>query len=220
MGNFQPNESFRVTFGMKMELESRICDKVEQLFLRFGIKSVSMDDISQALGISKKTLYQMVPNKAGLITAILDRLLEEEHELVAELKGTAKDPIHELVLMAKHVASNLKRMSPAAIYDLKKYYVEEWQAIEQERSDLILRDIRNNLEKGMQQDLYRDDLDPDLLSQLYLRMATFIIDEKIFESPVSKREQLYSEFVKYHIRGISTSKGIRLLNKYEYLLNS
>lgn len=205
---------------MRMKLETRICTKVEQLFLRFGIKSVSMDDISQALGISKKTLYQVVPNKAGLIKTILKRFLEEENVRINELKGVAQDPIHELILIAKHVASILKRMSPVAIYDLKKYYVEEWRAMESERSNLILMDIKNNLQRGMLQNLYRDDLDSDLLANLYLRMATFITDEKAFETPASKREQMYGEFVKYHIRGISTPKGIRLLNKYEHLLNS
>lgn len=203
-----------------MKLEARICNKVEQLFLRFGIKSVSMDDISQALGISKKTLYQVVPNKAGLISAILSRVMADEVNQIKELKAEAKDPIHELVLMARHVRSLLKRMSPVAVYDLKKYYQEEWRAMETERSQIILKDIKNNLEKGMLENLYRDDLDPDLLADLYLRMATFITDEKVFERPESKREKLYGEFIKYHIRGISTPKGIRLLNKYENLLNT
>jgi AcrR family transcriptional regulator len=179
-----------------------------------------MDDISQALGISKKTLYQVVPNKAGLIRTILKRFLEEENVRINELKGEAQDPIHELILIAQHVSSILKRMSPVAIYDLKKYYVEEWRAMESERSNLILTDIKNNLQRGMLQNLYRDDLDSDLLANLYLRMATFITDEKVFETPASRREQMYGEFVKYHIRGISTSKGIRLLIKYEHLLNS
>lgn len=111
-------------------------------------------------------------------------------------------------------------MSPVAVYDLKKYYQEEWRAMETERSQIILKDIRNNLQKGMLENLYRDDLDPDLLADLYLRMATFITDEKVFERPESKREKLYGEFIKYHIRGISTPKGIRLLNKYENLLNT
>lgn len=208
------------TFAMKMKLEAKICNKVEQLFLRFGIKSVSMDDISHALGISKKTLYQIVPNKAELISTILGRVMADEVKLIEKLKEEAKDPIHELVLMAKHVTSLLKRVSPVAMYDLKKYYQDEWKAMESERSYLILNDIKNNLEKGMRENLYRDDLDPDLLADLYLRMATFITDEKVFERPESKREQLYNQFIKYHIRGISTTKGIRVLNKYENLLNS
>ena len=177
-----------------------------------------MDDISKALGISKKTLYQAVPNKAGLVRNVLDRFIQQEHAQIMEFKEMAKDPIHELVLMAKHVTLILMKLSPATIHDLKKYYVEQWQNMEAERSQMILQYIRNNLKKGMEQNIYRDDLDLDLLTDLYLRMATFISDEKIFERPAAQRVLLYIEFIKYHIRGIATPKGIKLYNKYEHLL--
>ena len=125
-----------------MKLDHKICIKVEQLFLRYGIKSVSMDDISRSLGISKKTLYQAVPNKAGLISRVLDRFMQDEYTQILELKEKSNDPIHELVLMAKHMTSILVKMSPVAIHDLKKYYIDQWQAMETERNEMILEDIR------------------------------------------------------------------------------
>ncbi len=210
--------------GSKKDIIGRIdlglCDRAEELFLRFGIKSVSMDDISHALSISKKTLYKLVPNKAGLVAKILARHIDEEREFARGIQGKAKDPVHELVLIAIHTTEILKKLSPTAIYDLKKYYPRQWNTMEKGRNKLILEAIKSNLEKGVLKDIYRKDLDTDLLSHLYLRMATFITDEKVFEQPSPGRLQLYNEFIKYHIRGIATQKGIRLLTKYEHLLSS
>ncbi|MDH3648366.1 MAG: TetR/AcrR family transcriptional regulator [Saprospiraceae bacterium] len=187
--------------------------------MRFGIKSVSMDDISRSLGISKKTLYQMTPSKEHLVGKILNNYLCEEKDQVADLKALAEDSIHEIVLIANHVTEMLKKLSPNTLYDLRKYYADHWQKMEAERHSMIYADIKHNLDEGIQQGLYRDDLDTDLLSTLYVRMATFIMDEKIVLSESGKKVKLYKEFIKYHIRGIATAHGIRLLNKYEYLLN-
>lgn len=200
-----------------MDRQQQIWRKVEQMFLRFGIKSVSMDDICRSVGISKKTLYQLVPNKSELIGQILDNHIREECLMVEDLEKKANDPIHAMVLISKYVAKIIMKMSPNTMYDLRKYYRETWKTFEKERNRIILQSIRDNLQQGITEGLYRTDLDPDLLSSLYLRMATFVTDENLEQTP-SRRVQLYVEFIRYHIRGISTDKGLETLDKYEDLL--
>lgn len=202
-----------------MDLTTKLLHRVTEMFLRFGIKSVSMDDISRDLGISKKTLYCMVPNKAKLVSDILHRFIEEEEAQVAVIDSQAKDPIHEMVLIAKHVTRMLKKLSPNTLYDLKKYYLEAWREMETSRNDMIFRNIKRNLETGIKHGLYRDDLNVDLLSTLYVRMATYIVDQKIMDITREQKINLYIEFIKYHIRGIATTKGMKVLKNYEHLLN-
>ena len=208
-----------LSLRLMMDLQTKMCTRVSQMFMRFGIKSVSMDDISRDLGISKKTLYALVPNKAELVATILYDWMQEEHRQIAAIKATAKDPIYELVLIAKHVTRMLKKISPTTMYDLRKYYRDVWRKMESSRDDMIFSNIKENLEEGIEASLYRDDLDIDLVTTLYVKMATYITDEKILDVARPKKLSLFIEFVKYHIRGIATKKGMRALEKYEHLLN-
>ena len=201
-----------------MDLYSKMWSRVSAMFLQFGIKSVSMDDISRDLGISKKTLYELVPNKHELVTKVLQEFMQEEHAQVEVIYHESTDPIHELVLIAKHVTKMLKKISPNTMYDLRKYYREAWRAIELERDKLIFDNIERNLRTGIKEGLYREDLDIDLVTTLYLKMATYITDEKILDVTNPKKISLYIEFVKYHIRGIATNTGMKTLQKYDHLL--
>ena len=204
---------------MPMDLQTKLCSRVAEMFLRFGIKSVSMDDISRDLGISKKTLYGLITNKKELVAKILENFMVEEHKQVDVIRVSAKDPIHELILIAKHVTKMLKKISPTTMYDLRKYYRDQWRSIEIEREEMINTDIKRNLKTGISKGVYRKDLDVDLLTTLYLNMATYIMDEKILDQPQPRKIKLYIEFIKYHIRGIATAKGIKTFQKYEHLLN-
>ncbi|MDH3244383.1 MAG: TetR/AcrR family transcriptional regulator [Saprospiraceae bacterium] len=201
-------------------MEAAYYRKIADMFMRFGIKSVSMDDISRSLGISKKTLYLFTASKQDLVGKILDNYLLEEKEQISAIKDKASDSIHELLLIANHVTEMLKKLSANTLYDLRKYYGEHWTKMESERHAMIYEDIKRNLDRGIEQGLYREDVDTDLLSTLYVRMATFIMDEKIVLKGSDKKVQLYREFIRYHIRGIATSKGIRLMNKYDHLLKN
>lgn len=193
-----------------------ISDRSELLFLRYGIKSISMDDICKDLGISKKTLYQHVGNKNELVKMVLFSTMEAQKAKVSDLKSKAKDPIEELLLFAKSVIEMLVQMSPTTMYDLRKYYRELWAEIDAERRQMIYEDISANLVEGKGQKIYREDIDIDLIASLYVRMSTFMFDQKAIDAPRSRKIELYYEFVKYHIRGIATQSGHDLLNQYEY----
>lgn len=175
-----------------------------------------MDDICRNLGISKKTLYQHVPNKSELVKAVLENKFEEHRQQVAEIHEEAKDPIEEVLLFARMVTDMLVQMSPSVVYDLQKYYRDLWQFLATNRHELIYQILFTNLEEGKNQGLYRNDIDTDLIASLYVRMSTFMFDQKAIDAPRGRKIRLYFEFVKYHIRGIATQDGHDLLNQYEY----
>jgi AcrR family transcriptional regulator len=201
-----------------MDRIKTILDRARDMFMQFGIKSVSMDDISRDLGISKKTLYKFVSNKKDLIDTILHNYMCEEMDTVASIMDSSKNSIHELVLIAQHMIKMLKKLSPNTMYDLRKYYGEQWRKIESERDIQIFNTIKLNLEHGKKEGVYRDDVDSDLVSTLYVTIATNILDPKILKEGTIKQVDLYKEFIKYHVRGIATSKGISIFNQYENLL--
>ena len=166
-----------------MELKQRILHKVSEMFMRYGIKSVTMDDISRNLGISKKTLYQFVDNKADLLQQVFQQHIEDEVLAMEDIVRQSKDAIEETLNMAKYVTDLLRDMSPNTLYDLQKYYREIWQMMEVLHQQHIYKVIFNNLERGIKETLYREDIDPDIIARLYAGCNAIIVDEAIFPLP-------------------------------------
>ena len=155
---------------MSTTLDNRILIKAESLFLRYGIKSVSMDDIARELGISKKTLYQSVENKKDLLMQVIQAHVANELEAMNTIQKEATDAIDEMLRITQYVLPTLRQMSPTVIYDMQKYYQEVWQLIEAYHNEEIFDMIKTNLERGINEDVYRDDFNTDIVAKLYLSL--------------------------------------------------
>ncbi len=197
-----------------MESKQRILTEVESMFMRYGLKSVTMDDISRSLGISKKTLYQHVENKADLINQVMLKHINDETAAIEEIHKKAENAIDEILKIAAYVAELLRGMSPTTLYDLKKYYWKSWKLVESLHLKQIYLVIKENLEWGKREGLYRDDIDTDILAKLYIGMSDIIVDDTLFSLTEYNRETLHGEFIRYHIHGIASKSGLKLLEKY------
>ena len=199
---------------MSTTLDNRILIKAENLFLRYGIKSVSMDDIARELGISKKTLYQAVENKKDLLMQVIQAHVAAELEEMNTIQDEATDAIDEMLRVTQYVLPTLRQMSPTVIYDLQKYYQEVWQLIEGFHNENIFKMIKTNLERGISEGIYRDDFNADIVAKLYVGKTVLVIDEDLFPLKNYNKENLFKEYIKYHIRGIASAKGLKLLEKH------
>ncbi len=197
-----------------MDNKQKLFSTVESLFMKYGIKSITMDDVSKELGISKKTLYQYVENKKDLIDKVMQQNFANELRDIAEIHQNSKDAIDEMLQVSKHVTQQLREMHPSVVYDLQKYYRESWQEMEKFHEEFIYGQIKQNIERGQQEGLYRLDLDPDIIAKLYVSKTMVIVDESTFPLREYNREKLFLEYIFYHIRGIASLKGLKLLEKH------
>ncbi len=197
-----------------MEAKEKILKKSEELFLQYGLKSVTMDDLASQLGMSKKTLYQFVENKGDLIEQIIDLHISDEKAFMESTRATSKDAVEEMILVARHNIQELKKLSPTVIYDLKKYYQHLWLLIEQLESEHTFDFIKSNIERGMNQGVYRADINADIITKIYVLSTMSVVNEKMFSQKIYKKEELFTEFIKYHLQGITTEKGLMLYKKY------
>lgn len=195
------------------DLRDKIMCAAFNLYLKYGIKSVSMDDIARTLGISKKTIYTVVEKKKDLVFQVLKTYLEEDEAVINKITQDAKDSIEEMLLIAKHVLAFLRAMSPSLLYDLKKYHPGSWNLVEQKHHEFIFNVIRTNLKRGIDEGLYLEDLNPEIVAKLYVHLTHSVADETFFPLEEHNRSELYKEFIKYHMRGIVTTKGRKYLNK-------
>lgn len=198
-----------------MNIKDKIFLTTFDLFLKYGVKSVSMDDICRKLGISKKTIYTVIENKKDLIEKIIKLHLEKDQEDIEEITKSADTAVDEMCKIGRHVIKFLREMKPSLIYDLQKYYPQAWDMIEDQHYNFIYRTIKANLERGQDEGLYLSSFDAEIIAKLYVEKTHCIADEEHFPSMEYTRPQLFEELFMYHMRGISSEKGLKLLKDIE-----
>ncbi len=196
-----------------MSRESLI-ESSKDLFLRYGVKSVSMDDIASILGISKKTIYTHVENKSELVESAISSFIDEEQLIVAEISKSADNAIDEITAIASSVIKMLRKMKPSLFYDLRKYYNKAWLILEKDHFAHIESTICSNIERGIKEGFYRKDLDQYIQSKIYVGLARIMVDESIFPTTKYERPYLYKHLISYHLNGIMNDKGRKELQKY------
>ncbi len=194
-------------------MEIKIIDISKKLFLSYGLKSISMDDICKKMGISKKTLYQYIPTKAKLVEKVVLNRIQEEQAEVNEIISQEYDAVEEYINIGRHIVKTLREMKPTVIYDLQKYYPNEWKKLESLQVEFMGEVISNNITRGKKEDLYRDNVDAGIISKLYISKSLAIVDEQTFPLQKYSKDELFKEFVRYHIYGIASKQGLKRLEQ-------
>ncbi len=193
------------------EKERNILIQSRTLIFKYGIKSLTMDDISQRLGISKKTLYQFYENKADLISKVVAYTITESQEMMESAMARSNNAIEELYIMYQTSTQIVKRLNPSLDFELRKYYPESFSLLESFRNTFIYNLMVANLEKGIKDKLFREDLSADIIGRIYTLATMEIFNAEIFPPDDYPANHLIKELFTYHIRGIASKKGLDYL---------
>lgn len=197
---------------MNDEMKS-ILLKVRELYNRYGVKSITMDDVARELGISKKTIYQYVTDKDDLVGKFVGNEITMRQEEICKCFNTGFNAIEELFELSIFMNKLIRDQNPATDHDLKKYYPHHYQKMVNVRRERIFNYIFQNLNKGKEEGLYRPEIDSEIISKLYLSRVETIHLNDLFTVEEFTSMRLFIELLNYHIRGIATEKGIDVLNK-------
>lgn len=199
-----------------MSVQDSIIEKAVYLFMRYGVKSVSMDDVARELGISKKTLYQHFTTKEELLIKTLEFHQGCELSAIGEIRSKSGNALQEIVEIARMITQQLQQMSPSLIFDLKKYHPEAWKVLEDMEHKHIYGIIRENLEKGIAQGLYRDDFNLEIMTRFYLGSFSMLIDDHLLPPGEFPRDKVFQEYIYHYLRGIASPMGMQYLEKYMF----
>jgi DNA-binding XRE family transcriptional regulator len=197
---------------MNEELKN-ILQKVRELYTKFGIKSITMDDVAAELGISKKTLYQHVTDKEDLVDKFIDNEIELRQKQICECFKIGYNAIEELFEISLFMNKLMREQNPATEHDLKKYYPEQYQKIAKVRREGMFSYILLNIKKGKKEGLYRNDMDDEVIAKLYLSRSESIPVSTLYTVEEFTSIKIFVELLTYHIRGIATQMGIEELEK-------
>jgi DNA-binding XRE family transcriptional regulator len=197
---------------MNEELRT-ILERVRELYMKYGIKSITMDDVARELSISKKTLYQFVEDKDDLVGKFVDNEILIRKEEICKCFGIGFNAIEELFEISIFMNKLMHDQNPATGYDLRKYYPQHYQKTIKARREGIYSYIILNLKKGIKEGLYRKDMNNDVIARLYLWRSEDPNITELFTIEEFTSFKLFLELLTYHIRGIATEKGITVLEK-------
>jgi len=187
--------------------KSDIILKVCNLYKRFGIKSITMDDAARHLGISKKTLYQNFSDKTELVKETVIQEFKLKEDSFAILSQGDLNAIEELLVYYKIQIRMILDYKPNFVYDLKKYYPSIYDNYVSVKRERIINSVEKNLKKGIDEGYFRPELDVSIISRLTLMRIEGIIHSGLFTPDEIMSPDVFTEIFSYHVYGIVTDKG-------------
>lgn len=190
-------------------MKQQLIKKAENLFLRYGIRSVSMDDIARELGVSKKTLYLHIENKTDLVEQVFDGRFGEEKEVLEYLEQQDYSAIEGLMRFVKYMIDRLRIMSPSFRYDLEKYYPSVYNKMTNCHASFFLDHMITNIIKGKEEGLYRTDVDEQVVARFFMVMGDAMGHDELFPIKDYPLGELVAKLFEYHLYGVVSPKGLK-----------
>jgi len=198
-------------------MKDKILEKAQELFLNLGFKSVTMDEIANSLGISKKTLYKEYINKTNLVSSVVNFMFDTVCVSIDEISKQKMNPIDELFHIKRIVMEYLKDEKSSPLYQLQKYYPKIYSSLKEKQFEVMQETFQDNLKRGVQAGIFRKDIDIDFISRMYFNGATGIKDQRLFPLQNYAMNTLMNLFLDYHLRAIITPLGLeQLKNQQQY----
>jgi len=198
-----------------MDIKERIQAKADELFMRYGIRSVSMDDIAAQLAMSKKTLYQFFADKDELVDAVVDKELKKGQCDCIACRQQSKDAVDEIFITMEFIAEQFRNMNPMVLYDLEKFHVSAFQKFLKHKNEFLLEVIRKNMERGIKEELFRPEINVDIMSKFRLESMMIAFNMLVFPPRKYNLVEVTQEIIEHYLYGLATLKGHKLILKYK-----
>ncbi len=192
-------------------MKEKILNTSRELFLNLGFKSVTMDDIAEELGISKKTIYTHFKNKTDLVKEVTLSVFEYISKGIDVICSRESNPIKEFFEIKRFVMESLNDEKSAPQYQLQKYYPEIYKSLKKKQFEVMQECVKENLTKGISLHLYRENINIEFVSRIYFHGILGIKDQDVFPLNYFSINELMNYYLEYHLRGICSEKGIKEL---------
>lgn len=196
-------------------ISEKILETARNLFLKYGIKSISMDDIARELSISKKTIYHFFKDKNEIVYLISERFLQEQTDKFDKVQNESKDPIELLYGGSLHAREIFEKINPYVLFDIRKYYKDAWRLYLDFEKNVMYNSLVMTLEDGIKKGFFRAELDIHILATLRMEEIKLAFDKDVFPDESFNFKEVQFQILDHFFYGIMTEKGYALLNRYK-----
>mgnify|MGYP005851289847 CR=1 FL=1 len=194
-------------------MKKRIIQEAISLFLEYGFKSVTMDDLADKLAVSKKTIYEHFDTKTDLVKETTDIIFENISCSIDDLRNQKLDPVEETLAIKNEVMHHLKNEKSSTQYQLQKYYPKIHKSLKKKQWDKMQDCCRENLTRGIKEGFYRSEINVESVFRFYYHGMNLLKDQEVFPPQQFSTQELNTQFLEYHLRGIASSKGLKRLEE-------
>jgi TetR/AcrR family transcriptional regulator, cholesterol catabolism regulator len=202
------------------DIKDRILKGATELFMRYGIRSVSMDDVARHLSMSKKTLYHYFADKDEIVTMVATFHMEKDKEQFESFHTTAKNAIDELVKISGCLRKDFQNMNPTLLFDMQKYHAKAWGNWLMHKQKYIKESIIRNLKQGVDEGFFRSEINLEVLAIVRLETIQSTFDGQIFPPASFNLAEVNIQLFEHFVYGILTDKGRKVYEKYKLQSNN
>lgn len=195
--------------------KERIKLQAAELFMKYGVRSVSMDDIANQLGMSKKTIYQYYADKDELVDAVIIEEISHNENCCEIDRSNSENAVHELFLAMDMVVEMFRSMNPSVLYDIQKYHPNAFLKFHKHKNDYLYSVIRENLVRGIKEDLYREDINIDIISRFRVEIMLLPFNPEFQAKVKHNLAEIEEEIILHYLYGLVNMKGYKLILKYK-----
>lgn len=202
-----------------MDYRNKIIEEASLMFRTYGIRAVTMDMLASSMGISKRTIYEVFKDKDELLKGVLDWMTIRQKEVMTQVLGESDNVIEAIFKLLDLMSEHFRKMSPAFQMDIKKYQKNLLDRPEEIKN---LQYFSNNsmlLMRGIKEGIFRNDIDLDITNKCMLEVIRMSNENELVSSGDLTNKDIFRNFYLNYLRGISTSKGLKLINHYEKIGN-
>ncbi|MEP6951442.1 MAG: TetR/AcrR family transcriptional regulator [Ginsengibacter sp.] len=198
-----------------MDIKDRIKQKADELYRRYGIKSVTMDEIASQLGVSKKTIYHSFSDKNELVDAVIADMINYNRECCQSDRKKSLNAIHEVYLAMEMLQVMFDNMNPSILFDIERNYPATFTKFKEYKYNFLFEVLKENIERGKKEELYRPEVNTEVVAKIRLETMLLPFDEEIFPKSKFSLITVQQQLIEYFLFGIASLKGYELITKYQ-----
>ncbi len=199
-------------------MKEKILKGAEDLFFKYGIKNITMDEVAKHLGVSKKTIYQYFKDKDEIVHFILINKIEADRVILSKTHNESENLVVEVFGIMKNIKDIIGNINPIIFHELHKFYPNTWKIYENFKNGFILENIERCLKKGQIDGLVRSDINIKLLARMRLENIDMGFHGNVFPINTFNIVEVQLAMTEHFLYGICTLKGHKLINKHKNIV--
>ncbi|MEY4650238.1 MAG: hypothetical protein RJA06_311 [Bacteroidota bacterium] len=195
------------------EVKTNILQRAMDMFQRYGLRAMTMDDVCRELAMSKKTLYQHFANKADLVDQAVRHVFGLHQFSMDQIAAEHENAIDRMISRYAFLMRMMESHGPNMMFPLKKYYPKTYEWLFAQRQRTMVEALVQTIKDGQAQRLFREDLEPELVAQIHFTTMVGLADSDAVTENFSQRRALIWTAISLFIRSISTAQGLNYFNE-------